>query len=51
MLRIESRENFKRGNFMKTKNELLSIGEMAKYTNTGIQALRYYERKNILKQA
>ena len=36
---------------MNTKNELLSIGEMAKFTNTGIQALRYYERKNILKPA
>jgi len=36
---------------MNVKKELLSIGEMAKYTNVGIQALRYYERKNILKPA
>ena len=36
---------------MNNKNELLSIGEMAKLTGTGIQALRYYERKNILKPA
>jgi DNA-binding transcriptional MerR regulator len=36
---------------MSVKKELLSIGEMAKYTNVGIQALRYYERKNILKPA
>ena len=34
---------------MNNKNELLSIGEMAKLTGAGIQALRYYERKNILK--
>jgi len=34
---------------MPNKNELLSIGEMAKLTGAGIQALRYYERKNILK--
>jgi len=36
---------------MNNKNELLSIGEMAKLTGAGIQALRYYERKNILKPA
>ena len=30
------------------KRELLSIGEMAKFTGVGIQALRYYERKGIL---
>jgi len=36
---------------MNKKSELLSIGEMAKYTGVGIQALRYYERKNILKPA
>jgi DNA-binding transcriptional MerR regulator len=33
------------------KKELLSIGEMSKFTGVGIQALRYYERKNILKPA
>ena len=31
------------------KKELLSIGEIAKLTGVGIQALRYYERKNILR--
>jgi len=36
---------------MSRKSELLSIGEMAKFTGVGIQALRYYERKNILKPA
>jgi len=36
---------------MSKKDELLSIGEMAKFTGVGIQALRYYERKNILKPA
>ena len=36
---------------MSHKNGLLSIGEMAKLTGAGIQALRYYERKNILKPA
>ena len=36
---------------MNQKDELLSIGEMAKLTGAGIQALRYYERKNILKPA
>jgi len=36
---------------MNRKSELLSIGEMAKFTGVGIQALRYYERKNILKPA
>ena len=34
---------------MDIKSGLLSIGEMAKLTGVGIQALRYYERKNILK--
>ena len=34
---------------MTNKNELLSIGEMAKLTGAGIRALHYYERKNILK--
>lgn len=36
---------------MYDKAELLSIGEVAKLTGAGIQALRYYERKNILKPA
>ena len=36
---------------MNSKDELLSIGEMAKLSGAGIQALRYYERKNILKPA
>ncbi|MDR2971719.1 MAG: MerR family DNA-binding transcriptional regulator [Bacteroidales bacterium] len=36
---------------MNSKDGLLSIGEMAKLTGAGIQALRYYERKNILKPA
>jgi len=30
---------------------MLSIGEMSKFTGVGIQALRYYDRKNILKPA
>jgi DNA-binding transcriptional MerR regulator len=34
-----------------SKDGLLSIGDMAKLTGAGIQALRYYERKNILKPA
>ena len=34
---------------MNNKNELLSIGEMAKLTDVGTRALHYYERKNILK--
>jgi len=34
---------------MSRENELLSIGEMAKLTGISIQALRYYERKNIMK--
>jgi DNA-binding transcriptional MerR regulator len=34
---------------MSKKNELLSIGELSKITGAGIHALRYYERKNILK--
>ena len=34
---------------MSNKNELLSVGEMAKLTGVGIRALHYYERKNILK--
>jgi len=34
---------------MYNKDELLSIGEMSKLTGVGIQALRYYERINILK--
>jgi len=33
------------------KQDLLSIGEISKITGIGIQALRYYERKNILKPA
>jgi DNA-binding transcriptional MerR regulator len=33
------------------KNNLLSIGEISKYTGAGIKALRYYERINILKPA
>lgn len=33
------------------KNDLMSIGEMSKLTGVGIQALRYYEKKNILKPA
>ena len=36
---------------MNNKTDLLSIGEVAKLTGTGIQALRYYERKNILQPA
>ena len=36
---------------MSDKHGLLSIGEMAKLTGAGIQALRYYERKNILRPA
>ena len=34
---------------MSRENELLSIGEVAKMTDISIQALRYYERKNIIK--
>jgi len=34
---------------MERENELLSIGEMSKLTGISIQALRYYERKNIIK--
>ena len=34
---------------MNNKNELLTVGEMAKLTGVGIRALHYYERKNILK--
>ena len=33
---------------MSRKDELLSIGEMAKLSGAGVQALRYYERKDIL---
>ena len=36
---------------MSGRDGLLSIGEMAKLTGVGIQALRYYERINILKPA
>jgi len=36
---------------MSNREELLSIGEVARLTGAGIQALRYYERKNILKPA
>jgi len=36
---------------MVNKNELLSVGEMAKLTGVSIRALHYYERKNILKPA
>jgi DNA-binding transcriptional MerR regulator len=36
---------------MNQKSDFLSIGEMSKLTGAGIQALRYYERKNILKPA
>ena len=36
---------------MNNKNELLSVGEMAKLTGVSIRALHYYERKNILKPA
>jgi len=31
------------------KSDLLTVGEMAKYTGVGVRALHYYERKNILK--
>ena len=31
--------------------DLLSIGDMAKITGMSIQALRYYDRKGILKPA
>ena len=34
---------------MGRENELLSIGEVAKLTGISVQALRYYERKNIIK--
>ncbi|MCL2216084.1 MAG: MerR family DNA-binding transcriptional regulator [Defluviitaleaceae bacterium] len=34
---------------MGKRNDLLSIGEISKLTNAGIQALRYYDRINILK--
>jgi len=33
---------------MSRENELLSIGEVAKLTGVSVQALRYYERKNIV---
>jgi len=36
---------------MNQEMELLPIGEMAKLTGVSIQALRYYERKNIVKPA
>jgi len=36
---------------MINKEELLSIGEVSRLTGAGVQALRYYERKNILKPA
>ena len=36
---------------MNNKTDLLSIGEVSKLTGAGIQALRYYERKNILQPA
>ena len=36
---------------MSNRNDLLSIGEMAKLTGAKIRALHYYERKNILKPA
>ena len=36
---------------MHDKKGLLSIGEMAKLMGVGVQALRYYERKNILNPA
>ena len=36
---------------MNERKNLLSIGEMAKYTGAGIKALRYYDRINILKPA
>jgi DNA-binding transcriptional MerR regulator len=34
---------------MRRENELLSIGEVAKLTGVSVQALRYYERKGIVK--
>ena len=34
---------------MNREDELLSIGEVAKLTGVSVQALRYYERKNIIK--
>jgi len=44
--------NLKKGKiFMSRENELLSIGEVAKLTGVSVQALRYYERKNIIKPA
>jgi len=36
---------------MSNREELLSIGEVSKLTGAGVQALRYYERKNVLKPA
>jgi len=36
---------------MNGKNNLLSIGDMAKLTETSVKSLRYYERINILKPA
>ena len=36
---------------MKTKGNLLSIGEMSKFTGAAIKSLRYYERIGILKPA
>jgi len=36
---------------MSRESELLSIGEIAKLTDVSVQALRYYERKNIIKPA
>ena len=36
---------------MSRENELLSIGEVAKLTGVSVQALRYYERKNIVEPA
>ena len=34
---------------MNNRNDLLTVGEMAKLTGVGARALHYYERKNILK--
>ena len=36
---------------MNSREELLSIGEVSRLTGAGVQALRYYERKSILKPA